>query len=73
MADQGDEEAEGLENVSDPVESETASPPAIMPDNEDVPSDRRRPKWLVPVIVTVAAVVLVVAGIVLARGGIPPA
>ena len=64
MADQGDEEAEGLENVSDPVESETASPPAIMPDNEDVPSDRRRPKWLVPVIVAVAAVVLIVAGLV---------
>ena len=63
MADQGDEEAEGLENVSDPVESETASPPAIMPDNGDVLSDRRRPKWLVPVIIAVIAV-MVVAGLV---------
>ena len=64
MADQEDEEAEGLENVSDPVESATASPLATMQDNGDVPSDRRRPKWLVPVIVAVAAVVLVVAGLV---------
>lgn len=64
MANQGDEEAEGLENMSDPVESETASPPSIMPDNGDAPSGRRRPKWLVPVIVAVAAVVLIVAGLV---------
>ena len=35
-----------------------------MPDNEDAPSGRRRPKWLVPVIVALAAVVLVVVGLV---------
>ena len=60
IADQEDGGTSGFETVSDPVEAQAATPPAIMPDDGDAPSDRLRPKWLVLAIVaTVAAVVVV--------------
>ena len=40
------------------------APPVVVPGDGDAASGKRRPKWLVPVIVAVAAVVLVVAGLV---------
>ena len=40
------------------------APPVVVPGDGDAASGKRHPKWLVPVIVAVAAVVLVVAGLV---------
>ena len=40
------------------------APPVVVPGDGDAASGRRHPKWLVPVIVTVIAVMVVVAGIV---------
>ncbi|MBH9981078.1 MULTISPECIES: hypothetical protein [Bifidobacterium] len=63
MADH-DDEGMALQSVSDPVEDGDPAPPAIVPENGGDPSGRPRPKRLVPVIVAVAAVVVVVAGLV---------
>ena len=64
MADQDDEGAAGLESVSDPVVGEVSAPAAIVPEGGGAPSNGRRPKWLVPLVVAVVAVVVVVAGLV---------
>ena len=66
MADQDDEGAAGLGSVSAPVGGEAATLPAIVPEGGGAPSGRRRPRWLVPLVVTVVvvAVVVVVAGLV---------
>ena len=64
MADQDDEGAAGLESVSDPVVSEVSAPPAIVPEGGGAPSNGRRPRWLVPVVVAVVVAVVVVAGFV---------
>ena len=40
------------------------APPVVVPGDGDAASGKRHPKWLVPVIVAVAAMVLVVAGLV---------
>ena len=64
MADHDDEGAAGLESVSDPVGVEASTPPAIVPEDGGAPSGKPRPKWLVPVIVAVVAVLVVVAGLV---------
>ena len=40
------------------------APPVVVPGDGDAASGKRHPKWLVPVIVAVAAVVLVVVGLV---------
>ena len=65
MADQDDEGAAGLGSVSAPVGGEAATLPAIVPEGGGAPSGRRRPRWLVPVVVAVVvAVVVVVAGLV---------
>ena len=64
MADQDDEGAAGLESVSDPVGGEVSAPAAIAPEGGGAPSNGRRPKWLVPVVVAVVVVVVVVAGLV---------
>ena len=64
MADHDDEGTMDLQSVSDPVEVEASTPPAIMPEDGGAPSGKPRPKWLVPVIVAVVAVVVVVAGLV---------
>ncbi len=64
MADQDDEGAAGLESVSDPFVSEVSAPAAIVPEGGGAPSNGRRPKWLVPVVVAVVVVVFVVAGFV---------
>ena len=63
MAGQDDEGAAGLESVSDPVVSEVSAPAAIVPEGGGAPSNGRRPKWLVPLVVAVV-VVVVVAGLV---------
>ncbi len=63
MADQDDEGAAGLGSVSAPVGGEAATLPAIVPEGGGAPSGGRRPRWLVPVVVAVVAVV-VVAGLV---------
>ena len=63
MADH-DDEGMALQSVSDPVEDGDPAPPAIVPENGGDPSGRPRPKRLVPVIAAVAAVVVVVAGLV---------
>ena len=63
MADHDGEGAAGLESVSDPVVGEVSAPAAIMPEDGNAPSGKPRPKWLVPVVVAVLAVV-VVAGLV---------
>ena len=62
MADQDGEGAAGLESMSAPVEGEDPTPAAIVPEDGGDHSGRRRPKWLVPVVV--AVVVVVVAGLV---------
>ena len=62
MADQDDEGAAGLESMPAPVEGEDPTPAAIVPEDGGDHSGRRRPKWLVPVVV--AVVVVVVAGLV---------
>ena len=65
MADQDDEGAVGLGSVSAPVGGEAATLPAIVPEGGGAPSNGRRPRWLVPVVVAVVvAVVVVVAGLV---------
>ncbi|MBI0125796.1 hypothetical protein H3U87_01355 [Bifidobacterium sp. W8101] len=65
MADQDDEGAAGLGSVSAPVGGEVSAPAAIVPEGGGAPSGRRRPRWLVPVVVAVVvAVVVVVAGFV---------
>ena len=64
MADQDGEGAAGLESVSDPVVSEVSAPPAIVPEGGGAPSNGRRPRWLVPVVVAVVVAVVVVAGFV---------
>ena len=61
MADQDDEGTLDLESMSAPVEGEDPTPSAIVPEDGGDHSGRRRPKWLVPVVV---AVVVVVAGLV---------
>ncbi len=63
MADQDDEGAAGLGSVSAPVGGEAATLPAIVPEGGGAPSNGRRPRWLVPVVVAVV-VVVVVAGFV---------
>ena len=63
MADHDDEGALGLESVSAPVEGEDPESPVIVPEDGGAPSGRRRPKWLVPLVVAVV-VVVVVAGFV---------
>ena len=63
MADQDGEGAAGLESMSAPVEGEDPTPAAIVPEDGGDHSGRRRPKWLVPVVVALLAVV-VVAGLV---------
>ncbi len=63
MADQDDEGAAGLESVSGPVGGEVSAPAAIVPDDGEAPSGGQHPRWLVPVVVAVVAVV-VVAGLV---------
>ncbi|WP_232340531.1 MULTISPECIES: hypothetical protein [Bifidobacterium] len=62
MADHDGEGAAGLGSVSAPVVGEVSAPAAIMPDDGGAPSGGRHPKWLVPVVVAVVAVV--VAGFV---------
>ena len=64
MADHDGEGAAGLESVSDPVVSEVSAPPAIVPEGGGAPSNGRRPKWMVPVVVAVVVAVVVVAGFV---------
>ena len=64
MADHDGEGAAGLESVSDPVGGEVSAPAAIMPEGGGAPSNGRRPKWLVPLVVAVVVVVVVVAGLV---------
>ena len=63
MADHDGEGAAGLESVSDPVVSEVSAPVAIVPEGGGAPSNGRRPKWLVPLVVAVV-VAVVVAGFV---------
>ena len=63
MADH-DDEGMALQSVSDPVGGGDPAPPAIVPENGGDPAGRTRPKRLVPVIAVVAAVVVVVAGLV---------
>ena len=53
-----------LQSVSDPVEGKDTAPPTIVPENGGDPPGRTRLKWLAPVIAVVAAVVVVVAGLV---------
>ncbi len=64
MAVQDNDRAEGLESVSDPIEDEASAPLAVMSEDGDTTLGRRHPKWLVPVIIAVVAVVLVVSGLV---------
>ena len=64
MADHDGEGAEDLENVSDPVGGEVSAPVAIVPEGGGAPSGGRRPRWLVPLVVTVVVVAVVVAGLV---------
>ena len=64
MTDQGNEGAESLESVSDLVEDEVVTPPAIVPECGGAPSNKSRARWLVPLVVAVVAVVVVVAGLV---------
>ena len=68
MADHDDEGAAGLESVSDPVGGEVSAPAAIVPEGGGAPSNGRRPKWLVPLVVAVGVAVgvavVVVAGLV---------
>ena len=64
MADHDGEGAEDLENVSDPVGGEVSAPVAIVPEGGGAPSGGRRPRWLLPVVVTVVVVAVVVAGLV---------
>ena len=64
MADHDGEGAAGLESVSDPVVSEVSAPAAIVPEGGGAPSNGRRPKWMVPVVVAVVVAVVVVAGFV---------
>ncbi|MBI0142248.1 hypothetical protein H3V02_03520 [Bifidobacterium sp. W8106] len=64
MADHDGEGAAGLESVSDPVGGEVSAPAAIMPEDGGAPSNGRRPRWLVPVVVAVVVAVVVVAGLV---------
>ena len=40
------------------------APPVVVPEDGDAASGKRHPKWLVPVIVTVFAVIVVVSGLV---------
>ena len=40
------------------------APPVFVPEDGDTTLGRRHPKWLVPVIIAVVAVVLVVSGLV---------
>ena len=63
MADHDGEGAAGLESVSDPVGGEVSAPVAIVPEGGGAPSNGRRPRWLVPLVVAVV-VVVVVAGLV---------
>ena len=63
MADQDDEGAAGLESMPAPVGGEASAPAAIVPEDGGAPSGGRHPRWLVPVVVAVVAVV-VVAGFV---------
>ena len=63
MADRDGEGTAGLESVSDPVGGEVSAPAAIVPEGGGAPSNGRRPKWLVPLVVAVV-VVIVVAGLV---------
>ena len=65
MAYQGEDGNTGLQSVSDPVEDETSSLPAIVPEDGGEPSGGgHHPKWMVPLIVTVVVAVVVVAGLV---------
>ena len=64
MADQDDEGAAGLESMPAPVGGEVSAPAAIVPEGGRAPSNGRRPKWMVPVVVAVVVVVVVVAGLV---------
>ena len=63
MADHDGEGAAGLESVSDPVGGEVSAPVAIVPEGGGAPSNGRRPKWMVPLVVAVV-VAVVVAGFV---------
>ena len=63
MADHDGEGAAGLESVSDPVGGEVSAPVAIVPEGGGAPSNGRRPRWLVPLVVAVV-VAVVVAGFV---------
>ena len=63
MADHDGEGAAGLESMPAPVGGEVSAPAAIVPEDGGDPSNGRRPKWLVPVVVAVV-VVVVVAGLV---------
>ena len=63
MADHDGEGAAGLESVSDPVGGEASAPVAIVPEGGGAPSNGRRPRWLVPLVVAVV-VAVVVAGFV---------
>ena len=64
MADHDDEGTMDLQSVSDPVEVEVSTPPAIMPQDGGEPSGKPRPKWLVPAVVAVVVAVVVVAALV---------
>ena len=65
MAYQGEDGNTGLQSVSDPVEDETSSLPAIVPEDGGEPSGGgHHTKWMVPLIVTVVVAVVVVAGLV---------
>ena len=63
MANQKDEKIERLGSVSGPVGGEVSAPAAIVPEGGGAPSNGRRPKWLVLVVVALLTVV-VVAGLV---------
>ena len=64
MADHDDEGTMDLQSVSDPVEVEVSTPPAIMPQDGGEPSGKPRPKWLVPAVVAMVVAVVVVAALV---------
>ena len=63
MADQDDEGTLDLESMSAPVEGADPAPAAIAPEDGGDHSGKPRPRWLVPVVVTLV-VVVVVAGLV---------